>query len=70
LAPDINSDIGKVKKAAYLQKSDEVETPTSGELYLDDEKINLKQFEKFQGGESGQIDPVDSMSIWREWLGK
>jgi hypothetical protein len=70
LAPDIITGVGRVNKTTYLKKSDETGTLNSGRLFIDDKKINLNQLEKFQGRTSTPIDPVDSMSIWREWLGK
>jgi hypothetical protein len=70
LAPDINTGVGRVNNTAYLNNSDKAGTLNSGELFIDDEKIKLNQIEKFQGESSTSIEPFDSMSIWREWLGK
>jgi hypothetical protein len=69
LAPDINTGVGRVNNTAFLKNSDEAGTLNSGELFIEDKKINLNQLEKIQKGTSTPIDPVDSMSIWREWLG-
>lgn len=70
LAPDINTGVGRVNNTAYLNSLDEAGTLNSGKLFIEDEKINLNQLEKIQKGNSTPIEPVDSMSIWREWLGK
>jgi hypothetical protein len=70
LAPDINTGVGRVNKTVYLKNLEEEETLNRGELFIDDEKIKLNQLEKFQGGTSTPIEPFNSMSIWREWLGK
>jgi hypothetical protein len=70
LTPDINTGVGRVNKTAYLKSSDEAGTLNSGKLFIEDKEINLNQLAKVQKGTSTPITPVDSMSIWREWLGK
>jgi hypothetical protein len=70
LAPDINTGVGRVNYTAYLKNLNEAGTVSSGKLFIYYQTIKLNQLEKFQEGTSTLDEPFDSMSIWREWLGK